>query len=180
MCKKQLSNLFSLKKSTILMFALVFVSFVSEVNVLVGQTLPEEIIIKGNVKEAKSNTPLPGVSVVIKGKTLGTITDIDGNFELKTSKTDVLAFSFIGYAIKEVPVGNNTFFDIALEEDIMGLEEIVVTGYGVQKKSDLTGAVSSVSSEKLNSVPIPSVEHALQGMAAGVNIIPKTGKPGSS
>lgn len=173
MCKKQISNLFPLRKTLLLMMALVILSLVGEVKVLANSSP-----IKGVVTEAKTSTPLPGVTVVIKGKTIGTVTDIDGKFTIEANSNDVLQFSYIGYMQQEVKVENQTFIEIGLKEDLQGIDEVVVMGYGVQKKSDLTGAVSSVSAEKLSSVPIPSVEHALQGMAAGVNIIPKSGRPG--
>jgi len=134
--------------------------------------------VKGVVTDQKSATPLPGVTVIVKGTTVGSITDFDGKFSLTATDKDVLEFSFIGYLKKEVRVADQTTLNVALVEDVVGLDEVVVTGYGVQKKSDLTGAVSSVSAEKLSSVPVASVEHALQGQAAGVNIIPKSGRPG--
>lgn len=178
MCKKQISNLFSLKKSIRLMLALVFVSLVGGLNVLASDSMPNSSPIKGVVTEAKNSLPLPGVTVLIKGTTIGTITDIDGNFTIEANSNDILVFRFIGFMSKEIKVGDNTMLEVILEEDLYGIDEVVVMGYGVQKKSDLTGAVSSVSSERLNSIPVPNVEQALQGMAAGVNIIPKSGKPG--
>ncbi len=84
----------------------------------------------------------------------------------------------MGYLTEEMPVGSNTVIDLGMNEDIIGLEEVVVTGYGIQKKSDLTGAIASVSSEKLTEVPSTGVDQAIQGRAAGVNIIPKSGRPG--
>jgi TonB-linked SusC/RagA family outer membrane protein len=134
--------------------------------------------VKGVVTDQKTSTPIPGVTVIVKGTTVGAVTDIDGNFAISATDKDVLEFSFIGFLKKEVKVAGQSIINVVLAEDIVGLDEVVVTGYGVQKKSDLTGAVSSVSSEKLNSIPVPSVEHALQGQAAGVNIIPKSGRPG--
>jgi TonB-dependent starch-binding outer membrane protein SusC len=175
MCKKQRFIHDSLKRAMLL--ALVFVSLVANVNVMASD-LNNNLSVKGIVKEAKSSTPLPGVTVIIKGTNQGTITDIDGQFTINASTDDILIFRYIGYMQKEVKVSSSTFIDVQLQEDLYGIDEVVVTGYGVQKKSDLTGAVSSVTSEQLNSIPIPSVEHALQGMAAGVNIIPRSGKPG--
>ncbi|MBN2807130.1 MAG: TonB-dependent receptor plug domain-containing protein, partial [Prolixibacteraceae bacterium] len=175
MCKKQRFIHFSLKRTMLL--ALVFVSLVAKVDVMASDLI-NDLTIKGIVKEAKSSTPLPGVTVIIKGTNQGTITDIDGQFSINASTDDVLIFRYIGYMQKEVKVSSSTFIDVQLQEDLYGIDEVVVTGYGVQKKSDLTGAVSSVSAEKLNSIPIPNIEHALQGMAAGVNIIPRSGKPG--
>lgn len=175
MCKKQGFIHYSLKRAMLLV--LVFVSLVSGVNVMASNA-SSNLSVKGVVKEAKSATPLPGVTVIIKGTTQGTITDLDGQFTISAKSNDVLIFRYIGYMQKEVRVGESSSFEILLDEDLYGIDEVVVTGYGVQKKSDLTGAVSSVTSEQLNSIPIPSVEHALQGMAAGVNIIPRSGKPG--
>ena len=143
-----------------------------------ANALQNKKTVKGVVTDQKTSSPLIGVTVVVKGTTIGAITDIDGNYSLAASDKDVLEFSFIGYLRKEVRVADQTTINVTLAEDIVGLEEVVVTGYGVQKKSDLTGAVSSVSGEKISSIPVVSVEHALQGQAAGVNIIPKSGRPG--
>jgi TonB-dependent starch-binding outer membrane protein SusC len=178
MSKNQLFNLFTLKKSTFLIVALVIVSFVGGVSAS-AQSIPGGTLINGIVKESKGSLPLPGVAVVVKGTTVGTTTDINGNFSLTAKPTDVLLFKYIGFTDKEVQVGNNTFIEVMLAEDLYDIDEVVVTGYGVQRKSDLTGSVASVSAEKLSSIPIPNVEQALQGMAAGVNIIPKSGRPGS-
>lgn len=161
------------KRATfILMLCLLITGFSS------AQAQQTKRTVKGVVTDQKSSVPLPGVTVIVKGTTLGAITDIDGNYSLAASDKDVLEFSFIGYLKKEVKVGDQSNISVKLAEDVVGLDEVVVTGYGVQKKSDLTGAVSSVSGEKLSSIPIMSVEHALQGQAAGVNIIPKSGRPG--
>jgi TonB-linked SusC/RagA family outer membrane protein len=134
--------------------------------------------INGTVTEASTAEPIPGVSILIKGTTSGTISDMDGNFTISASPNDVLIFSFIGFLNEEVPVGNLTTIEVVMVEDFIGLDEVVVTGYGVQKKSDVTGSIASVSNEKLTEVPIAGVDQALQGRAAGVNIIPKSGRPG--
>jgi TonB-linked SusC/RagA family outer membrane protein len=179
MSKNQILDLFSLKKTLLLLLTFVIVFFVGEVNVQANESIPangEQV--KGVVKEARTSEPLPGVTVVVKGKTIGTVTDIDGNFTIEANPSDILVFSYIGYLQQSIPVGDKKSIDVSLQEDQYGIDEVVVTGYGVQKRSDLTGAVSSVSAEKLNSMPVPNVEQALQGMAAGVNIIPKSGKPG--
>ncbi len=115
--------------------------------------------------------PLPGVTVSIKGKTIGVITDIDGKYILTgITQGDVLLFSFVGMKTQEVAVSNQTTIDITLNADVIGLDEVVAVGYGVQKKSDITGAVISVSSEKLNERPALNALEALQGKAAGVDI----------
>jgi TonB-linked SusC/RagA family outer membrane protein len=127
-----------------------------------------------------SGIPLPGVTVTIKGTSGGTITNIDGNYELQASPTDVLIFSFMGYLTEEISVGETNQISITLTEDIIGLDEVVVTGYGVQRKSDVTGSISSISSDKITEIPVAGIDQALQGRAAGVNVINNSGRPGES
>jgi TonB-linked SusC/RagA family outer membrane protein len=179
MKQNQLLSFINLKK--ILMISLISFVFLalSGVTVSAKESIPKDaVVVKGVVKEMKSSALLPGVTVVLKGKTIGTVTDINGNFVINASEGDILVFSYIGYLQQEIKVGNSAYLEVLLKEDLYGIEEVVVTGYGVQKKSDLTGSVASVSAEKLTSVPIANIEQALQGQAAGVNIIPKSGRPG--
>jgi TonB-linked SusC/RagA family outer membrane protein len=115
--------------------------------------------------------PLPGVTVVIKGTTTGTITDSNGAFTLGLPPSaEVIQFSFVGMKTQEIEIGEKTTFSIVMEEDVFGIEEVVAIGYGVQKKSDVTGALVSVSSEELNSRPVKNAIEAMQGKAAGVDI----------
>ncbi len=165
------------KWTTIILLFSVLFSFANN-NCFANESTQNLIEINGTVTDSKNGDPLPGVSILIKGTSTGTITDLDGKYKLEVPSNAALVFSFMGYIDQEVQVNEATVINISLNEDVIGLEEVVVVGYGVQKKSDLTGSVASVSAEKLNSVPIPSIDHALQGMAAGVNIIPKSGKPG--
>jgi TonB-linked SusC/RagA family outer membrane protein len=144
-----------------------------------GSFQQEKLKITGTVVDA-SGTAIPGVSILVKGTFIGAITDLDGKFSLSVDPNDVLIFSFIGYMTQEVSVGTNTVFNIALTEDVIGLDEVIVTGYGVQKKSDLTGAVAFVSGEKLNETPVSNVAQALQGRAAGVSVTQNTGMPGGN
>ena len=139
----------------------------------------EKVQVTGKVTEAITGEALPGVSILVKGTTTGTITDIDGKYLIMAGPNDILVFSFIGYEEQEVSVGNNTQIDISLAQDIIGLDEVIVTGYGVQKKSDLTGAIASVSAEDLTQVLSGTVEEALKGRAAGVFSSSETGAPGS-
>jgi TonB-linked SusC/RagA family outer membrane protein len=143
-----------------------------------GQETRIEVV--GKVVDATSNDPLPGVAVVVKGTSIGTITDIDGNYSISVLPDAVLQFSFIGYLTEEVAVNNNTVINVNLVTDIIGLDEVIVTGYGVQKKSDVTGSIASVSSEKLTEIPVAGIDHALQGRAAGVNVVSQSGRPGES
>ncbi|MDR1683581.1 MAG: TonB-dependent receptor [Candidatus Symbiothrix sp.] len=138
------------------------------------------ISISGNVSDSKSKEPLIGVSIIEKGTTKGTITDLNGNFLLQVRSNASLVFSYMGYSSKEIVVANDKELTVLLEEKNELLDEVVVIGYGVQKKSDITGAISSVSGKDINNVPVASALQALQGKAAGVNIIQNTGAPGSN
>jgi TonB-linked SusC/RagA family outer membrane protein len=122
--------------------------------------------------------PVIGANVLIKGSTTGTITDINGKFTLEVSPADVLIFSYIGMNPQEMQVGNNRNFRITLQENTKNLEEVVVIGYGTIKKKDLTTAVSSVSEKEIAERPIISAAQALQGKAAGVQVVQPSGKPG--
>lgn len=133
--------------------------------------------ITGKVSDSNGVT-LPGVNVIIKGKTTGTTTDINGGYNIDVNKGEILVFSFVGYAPKEVMVTNDPVINIVLQEESIGLNEVVAIGYGVQRKKDLTGSVVSVNSEQLQSLPVASVGDALQGKAAGVQVI-SSGVPGN-
>jgi TonB-linked SusC/RagA family outer membrane protein len=124
--------------------------------------------------------PLPGVNVIEKGTSKGTITNNEGYYVITVSSTDaILVFSFVGYTTLEVPVSMQSEIDITMKPDYLELEEIIVVGYGVQKKGDLTGAISSVSGDKLMETHAAGVDQALQGRAAGVFVTSETGAPGS-
>ena len=150
---------------------------------LIGMLLPlcvsaQQINVQGTVKDAVGS--VPGASVIVKGTTNGTIADIDGKFSMKVPAGAVLEVSCIGYVTVEVPAGNGqTPLTIVLKEDTELLEEVVVVGYGTIKKSDLTGAVAAVNSDKIKDSPAANVGQALQGKVAGVQII-DSGSPGSN
>ncbi|WP_420317991.1 SusC/RagA family TonB-linked outer membrane protein [Ekhidna sp.] len=120
---------------------------------------------------------LPGVNVVIKGTTNGTTTDLDGNYRLQVQDNTTLVFSFVGFETQEINIGGRTTIDVTMG-GVTELQEVVVTGYGVQRKSDLTGAIAQVSGEELEDFPVPGVDQALQGRVAGVNVISSNGQPG--
>ena len=137
------------------------------------------IDISGKVTSAEDNTGLPGVNVLIKGTSQGTITDIDGNFRISVTVGDTLMFSSVGYLSEEVPIVNNqTFLSISLVPDITQLEEMVVIGYGTQSKRNLTSAVSSIDGNDIKEMPVVGIDQALQGRAAGVMVTNNTGEPG--
>ncbi|WP_241910413.1 SusC/RagA family TonB-linked outer membrane protein [Pseudotamlana carrageenivorans] len=134
-------------------------------------------VVKGTV--SADGQPLPGAAIIIKGSSKGTVTDFDGFYTIEAGANDVLMFSYVGYASKEVVVGTQTEIDVTLEAD-NSLDEVVVIGYGTQRKSDLTGSVSSVSSEDVNVNPVSRVDQALQGRAAGVQVTQTSGAPGAA
>jgi TonB-linked SusC/RagA family outer membrane protein len=136
--------------------------------------------ITGTVTEAATGNTLPGVSISIKGTTQGTITDMEGNYSIEASNDDVLVFSFVGYLTDEVLVGDQSVVNMSMIVDVIGLGEIVVTGYGVQKKSDLTGSIASVKGDDLAKLPSGSFDEALKGRAAGVFSASESGAPGSA
>ena len=136
--------------------------------------------VQGTVRD-ESGAGMPGVYIVVKNTSLGTTTDADGNFSMNVGSTDaVLVFSFIGYATQEVAVNGRTRVDVALAASVQSLDEVVVVGYGTQKKSDVTGSLTSVSSEALREVPVANIQNALQGRAAGVEVQKTGSTPGSS
>ncbi len=128
----------------------------------------------------RQGEPLIGVTVRVKGTQTAGSTDVDGRYSLNNVQPNaVLQFSYIGYTPKEVSVGNNTTLDVVLDEDVKVLDEVVVVGYGTQKKANLTGSVSSISAEKIESRPVANLSTALAGLAAGVSVSQSSGDPNS-
>lgn len=128
-----------------------------------------------------SNGPLPGVNILVKNTTNGTQTDFNGNYTIdNVSKENVLIFSFVGYQTQEIQVINNTIINVILQEDTQSLDEVVVIGYGTSRKSDLTGALASVSAKDFEKQPLNDVSQALQGRAAGVQVTQTSGAPGGN
>ena len=144
-----------------------------------GNISRQDITIQGKIVD-DTGEPLIGVSVVVVGSTDGTMTDVNGTFtiEVKDEKS-VLAISYVGYNSQRITVGKNTYVQITLKEDNKMLDEVVVIGYNTVKKKDLTTAVAIVSTEDINERPIISAAQALQGRAAGVQVVQPSGQPGS-
>lgn len=140
----------------------------------------QKIAVKGVITAAEDGQPLPGVSVVVKGTTNGTVTNIDGNYELEVSPDATLVFSFIGMKPQEISVENRTEIDVVLENESFDVDEVVVVGYGVQKKSLVTGAIAKVDGEELMKTSDMRVTQALQGKTAGVVISNNSGQPGDN
>lgn len=136
--------------------------------------------VTGKVNDSTGSS-LPGVSVVVKGTTTGTITDIDGKYTLNNvSANATLLFSFVGMKSQEIAVGNKTLINVTLEDETIGLEEVVAVGYGVQKKRDLTGSISQVKATDLENRSITSVDGGIQGKTSGVQVVTISGAPGAA
>jgi TonB-linked SusC/RagA family outer membrane protein len=137
------------------------------------------IDVSGRVQD-EGGRPMPGVNVIVKGSSSGTTTDVDGRYSISVQDgSAVLVFSFIGYASQEVQIGSRTTIDVSMSPDIHTLSEVVVVGYGTQQRSSVTGAVTSVSDKEISALPVPSVQAALQGRVAGVNVT-NNGSPGAA
>lgn len=142
------------------------------ITLLVSVTIfaQERFTINGTVVSVVDNMPLPGVNIIILGTTSGATTDFDGNYQIEVKSGDVLQFSFLGYVTQTVIIANQRSIKVALAEDTSQLDEVVVVGYGTQRKSHLTGAISKVVNEDLDQIAVSRVDDALIGQVSGVNI----------
>lgn len=140
----------------------------------------QSMTVTGVVMAQDEPDPVIGANVMVKGTTVGTITDFDGNFELQAKVGDVLQVSFMGYKPAEVKVANAGPLTVTLVPDNVQLQEVVAIGYGTMKKSDLTGSVASVSADQLLKAPVSGLDQALQGRAAGVTVTSNSGQPGEA
>ena len=155
---------------------LLLISFLLLQAVLFAQN---NITISGTVLDEQGQ-PLPGANVVLKGTTTGVQTDFDGNFSLdNVPGNGILVFSYIGYVSQEIPINNRTSLNVTLLEDTQALDEVVVVGYGTQKKADLTGSIVTVDAEQIEKTPAANPIQSLQGKVAGVQIV-SPGSPGAS
>ncbi|MFO7823498.1 MAG: SusC/RagA family TonB-linked outer membrane protein, partial [Cyclobacterium sp.] len=134
------------------------------------------ILVEGKVVDGEGN-PIPGAPILVKGTTSGTTTDIDGNFSLEVDEEAIIVVSFLGFITQEIEVGNQTDFEITLVEDIAQMDEVVVVGFGTQKKSHLTAAVEQIGSDLIENRPINRLSEALQGAVAGLYVTPVNGGP---
>jgi TonB-linked SusC/RagA family outer membrane protein len=165
-CKRKLKKTFQILKLTALLSILLSFSL-------------SATEISGTVTDASSGDALPGVNVLVKGTTRGTVTDLEGKYSIEVSAGEVLSFSYIGYISDEVTIESQTIIDIQLAPDVKALEEIVVVGYGTQKRLEVTGAIASVGSDELTALPTATVDQALQGRASGLTVT-NNGSPGSA
>ena len=139
----------------------------------------QSIQVKGVVTSADDGQPIPGVGVVLKGTTTGVTTNIDGAYALSVPATSTLLFSFVGMTSQEVAVNHRTTINVKLSSAAETIDEVIVVGYGTQKKSVVTGAISTVKSSDLDNMPTPRVEDALKGRTSGVTVASSSGQPGS-
>jgi TonB-linked SusC/RagA family outer membrane protein len=139
---------------------------------------PQEMTINGVVKD-ESGAPLIGAAIMLKGSATGAITNTDGRFSINAGESDVLVISMLGYVQQEIPVGTRTTFDITLEEDSQLIDDVVVVGYGVQKKASAVGAISSIKGDALTATPAVNLSSVLAGQAPGLMAITRSGEPGN-
>lgn len=154
-----------------------FISFLLMIFYTVN-SFAQEVVVTGSVTDGAQ--PIPGVNIIVSGTTRGTVTDFDGQFSINVLSKDVLVFNYIGYVSQEHTVGSQKTFNIELKEDLELLDEIIVVGYGTQKKREVTGAVNNVGSDALEKMPTPDLGTALQGQVAGVNVQAASGAPGEA
>lgn len=143
--------------------------------------LAQERVITGKVTDSTDDSPLPGVNVVLKGTTRGSVTDIDGNYSVTVpNEGGTLVFSSIGFVEKEIIIANQSVINISMITNVRELSEVVVIGYGTQQKRDVSGAVSSLNGDVIQNMPIASFDRAIQGRAAGVQVSSGNGQPGGA
>lgn len=143
-----------------------------------GTVMAQDVVHISGVITDQTGEPIIGASVAVKGTTTGTMADVDGKYSISAPHNTTLVFSYVGMKTKEVLVADKTVIDVVLEESLQNLEEVVVIGYGTQRKADLTTSVASVSADEWADRPIISAQQALQGKAAGVQVVQPSGKPG--
>jgi len=152
----------------------------SIVLVLIGvQVFAQDRMVTGKVSSSDDASGIPGASVSVKGTSKGTTTDADGNYKISVSGSSVLVFTSVGFNSQEVSVGSKTQINVSLSADNKSLSEVVVVGYGTQKKSQMTGAISSVTSKQITEMPITNLGQAMQGRVAGVDVAQSGSKPGT-
>lgn len=135
--------------------------------------------VSGKVVSADDAEPLPGVSILVKGTSKGTVTNMEGEFSLQADAGEVLTASFIGFETLEIPVSaGQTVYDITMQASLGDLGEVVVVGYGSQRRADITSAVSVINMDNIGDVPTTNVTRLLQGQAAGVQVRQTSGRPG--
>lgn len=143
-----------------------------------NKSIAQSLTVRGKVTDT-SGEVLTGVSVILKGTSSGVITDIDGNYTMNAPTDGILEFSYIGYDKVEIPVNGKTTINVVMKESVQSIDEVVVVGYGVQKKENLTGAISSVNTEELTKISTSNLANAMAGKLPGLRVLQRNGEPGS-
>jgi TonB-linked SusC/RagA family outer membrane protein len=177
----RIMNVFLL--STLLQLIFIGELFASEMNIekipIVNSITQQGITITGQVTSQEDGLAIPGVNIIVKGSTNGTVTDFDGNYTIVVSDENaILVFSSIGFIEKEVLVGNKSVINVIMSNDVTALDEVVIIGYGSQKIKEVTGSVSSVTAKDINKLQVAGLDQALQGQMAGVQVTQNSGEPG--
>ncbi|HZI24745.1 MAG TPA: carboxypeptidase-like regulatory domain-containing protein, partial [Chryseolinea sp.] len=146
---------------------------------IVFNLLAQQQSVSGRVTDQSEGTPLPGVSILLKGTSQGTVSASDGTFSINAQPTDVLIFSFIGFAQQEITVGDQTTIDVSMVPSVESLQEVVVIGYGEKSRAMLTESIGTVNAREIQQLPVASADAALQGRVSGVQITNVSGAPGS-
>lgn len=141
--------------------------------------LAQTVQVSGTVTSSEDNLPMPGVSVTVKGTTLGVTTNVDGKYSITATTNQTLVFSFIGMKGQEIQIAGKTTIDVVLETDILSMNEVIVMGYATRGKNEITGSTVQLSGSLLRNVPVVTIDQALQGKVAGVTISSSSGTPGS-
>lgn len=147
---------------------------------LLTQALAQERTVTGKVTDPATGEGIPGVSVFVKGTTAGTVTDAVGNYKIAIPENGVLVFQAVGLIKQEVSVGNQSVLDVQMQPDVVGLNEVVVTGYAVQEKRSITGSIASVKGATIENIPLQTFDRAIQGRIAGVQVAAQSGQPGGN
>ncbi len=176
---KQQIEINTMAKNYIKRISRVLYSFLLIFSIVV-QTTAQDRLITGKVSSSEDNSDVPGASVRVKGGKSGTTTDATGNFKINAPANAILVISSVGYASQEVSVGNRSNVNVMLATDAAALNEVIVVGYGTQKAKNITTSISTVTAKQIESLPIVSVEQALQGRTPGVQVTRTSGAPGSA
>lgn len=155
-----------------------FIIFILFFSLLSHSQAQDKKTVKGTITDV-NNTPLPGVSIIVKGTSSGVTSDFDGNFTVNVLSSDVLEFTYIGFSTQVIYVGDKTSLSVVMKEDTEALDEVVLIGYGSSSKKELVSAVASIGKEAIENQPVSRVDQALQGRAAGVEITSNNGAPGT-
>lgn len=139
----------------------------------------QQTTVSGVITDASTGEAIPGVNIQVRGTNIGIVSDIDGKYSLAVPRNSTLLFSFVGYISQEIPIENRSVINVSLKLDVTDLDEVIVVGYGVQKRANVVGAVASVDGGKLQSIPAMNVSNAISGLMPGTTVIQQTGEPGN-